>query len=241
LELGTWNLEVGTWNLELGRWNLELGTWKMELGRWNLEVGTWNLELGSRNLELGTWKTNLSSSFRLRTKNEIINIKSTIINPKGMTINYLATKPERQSRNVSTRIADEIEHASYSIWIANIWITNNRIFELLIEKAKYGLNVEIILDKGIWMDCEDLHKLQKFIDAGGELYLTEEQEDMPSPEKAFCLIDNCVVIDHQFDDESYKRQGYSNYFMREYPETLVEHYINEYFSVKMNCCVNRYS
>jgi hypothetical protein len=158
-----------------------------------------------------------------------------------MTINYLAKKTEWQAQSASARITQEIEHASYSIWIANIWITNNEIFGLLIEKAKCGLNVEILIDTGMWMDCDDLHKIQDFIDAGGEFYLTNEPDDIPGPEKAFCIIDNCVAIDHQLDNKSYKKQGYSHYFMREYPETLVEHYINEYFSIKNNNCLNRYS
>jgi hypothetical protein len=158
-----------------------------------------------------------------------------------MTISYLATKPEWKVQNAGMMMAIELERASYSIWIANIWITNDDVFELLIDKAKQGLNVEIVLDKGLWMDCNDLSKLQRFIDAGGEYYLMEEQEDCLSPEKAFCIIDNCVAIDHQSDNRSYRKQGYCNYFMREYPETLVDHYINEYFSVKKNCCANRYS
>jgi hypothetical protein len=158
-----------------------------------------------------------------------------------MTINYLARKPEWKIQDAGMSLAMELERARYSIWIANIWVTNNEIFELLINKAKQELNVEIILDKGVWMDCEDLHKLQRFIDAGGELYMVEEQKDGLSPEKAFCIIDNCVAIDHESNNKSYRKQGYSNYFMREYPETLVEHYINEYFSVKKKFCVNRYS
>jgi ornithine carbamoyltransferase len=158
-----------------------------------------------------------------------------------MTINYLARKPEQKIQDAGMRLAIELERARYSIWIANIWITNNELFELLIDKAKQGLNVEIILDKGVWMDCEDLHKLQRFIDAGGEFYLTKELENAIDLNGAFCLIDNSVAVDHVSDNQSYKRHGYSNYFMREYPETLVDHYINEYFSVKKKYCVNRYS
>jgi hypothetical protein len=158
-----------------------------------------------------------------------------------MTISYLVRKPELKIQDAGARMAVELGRARYSIWIANIWITNNGIFELLIDKAKEGLNVEIVLDKGIWMDCEDLRKLQRFIDAGGELYLTEEKEDGFDLSNAFCIIDNSVAIDHESDSKSYSEQGYSNYFMREYPETLVEHYINEYFSVKKKYCVNRYS
>jgi hypothetical protein len=158
-----------------------------------------------------------------------------------MTINYLAAKPEWKPQNVGIRIAEELERARYSVWIANMWITNDEIFELLINRAKQGLNIEIILDKGFWLDCSDKQNLQRFIDAGGELYLTEEHEESMIPENSFCVIDNCVAIDHESGSRSYRKSGYSNYFMKEYPETLVEHYINEYFSLKRTCCVNRYS
>jgi hypothetical protein len=158
-----------------------------------------------------------------------------------MTINYLARKPEWRIQDAGMRLAIELERARYSIWIANIWITNNELFELLIDKAKQGLTVEIILDKGVWMDCEDLSKLQRFIDVGGELYLTQDRENGLDLHNAFCIIDNSIAIDHESDNKTYKQSGYCNYFIREYPETLVEHYINEYFSVKKNCCLNRYS
>jgi hypothetical protein len=158
-----------------------------------------------------------------------------------MTISYLATKPEWNVQDARMSLSVELERACYSIWIANIWITDNGIFELLIEKAKSGISVEILIDNGLWLDCDDLAILQRFIDAGGELFILEEKYQIFKPENAFCIIDNCVAIDHQIENKPHKQNGYSNYFMREYPETLVEHYINEYLSVKKNCCANRYA
>jgi hypothetical protein len=161
--------------------------------------------------------------------------------PENMNMNYLASRPERKTQSVSERVVYELQKARYSIWIANIWFTDNAIYNLLIEKVKEGINVEIILSINKIMNCDENAKIQQFIDLGGEFFLINETEDITASHKGFCMVDYSTVIDSGFDDKSYLNPGYSAYFMREYPESLVEHYFNEYFSVKNKFCVNRYS
>jgi len=158
-----------------------------------------------------------------------------------MTINYLATKPEIKAENVSERIVSELQRAKYSIWIANVWFTDNAIYELLIEKVKEGINVEMLLSINKIMNCDENAKIQQFIDMGGEFFLINEAEHNQILHDRFCMVDYSTVIDSGFEDRTYLNQGYSSYFMREYPESLVEHYFKVYFSVKNKFCVNRYS
>ena len=158
-----------------------------------------------------------------------------------MTANFLATRPEIRTESVSNRVIGEFQRARYSIWIANIWFTDNAIYDLLIEKVKEGINVEILLSIDHIMSCDEYARLQRFIDIGGELFLINETEQNRILNKGFCMVDYSTVIDSGFEEKTYLEPGYSSYFMHEYPEALVDHYFNEYFSVKNKYCVNRYS
>ncbi len=155
-------------------------------------------------------------------------------------MSYLAAKPKQVIESVKQRITREFEQARFSIWVANVWFTDDEIVDLLIKKVEEGLNVEIILNKNRTMDCKELAKLQEFIDAGGEFYLINETEDNQMFNKGFCMLDYATIIDDEFEDNSHLNAGFSTYFLREYPEALVEHYINQYLSVKNNYCINRY-
>lgn len=155
-------------------------------------------------------------------------------------MSYLAAKPRQVIESVKHRIIREFEQARFSIWVANIWFTDEEIIDLLIKKVEEGLNVEIILNKNRMLDCKEQAKLQEFIDAGGEFYMVNETVVNRAFEKGFCMLDYATIIDDDFEDRSHLEPGFSTYFLREYPEALVEHYINQYLSVKNNYCINRY-
>ncbi|MFN8258822.1 MAG: phospholipase D-like domain-containing protein [Bacteroidales bacterium] len=158
-----------------------------------------------------------------------------------MTMNLLAKKTTNQAFTVSEQVVYEFERARYSIWIANIWFTDTAIYNLLMKKLREGINVEVILSAGKFMSCDENARIRKFIQAGGEFFPIRETEENKLCSSGFCMVDYSTVIDNGFTDKSYLQSGYSAYFIREYPEALVEHYFNEYFSIKNNFCVNRYS
>ncbi len=157
-----------------------------------------------------------------------------------MIMSYLAVKPRQIVESANQRIARELEQARFSIWIANVWFTDKKLIDLLIKKVREGLNVEIILNKNKSLGCREQAKLQEFIDAGGEFYLMNETDGNRMLDKGFCMLDYSTIIDDEFEDRTHLEPGFSTYFLREYPEALVEHYINQYLSVKNNFCINRY-
>lgn len=157
-----------------------------------------------------------------------------------MQVNLLKAEPKQVVESVSKRIIREIEKAKFSIWIANVWFADTAIYDLLIKKIDEGLNVEIVLNKSKFMDCKESAKIKEFIDAGGEFYMVNETSNNRMLDKGFCMIDYVTIIDEQVDDGSYLESGFNTYFMREYPEALVEHYMNQYLAVKNNHCINRY-
>lgn len=158
-----------------------------------------------------------------------------------MTVNFVAAQPEKMIENVNSRIIRELKKARYSIWLANVWFTDKTIYNILIEKINEGINVEILLPKNVPLNYHELSQVQDFIDAGGEFFLITETGHQSRPNKSFCLVDFSTVIDDDLDYKPIRGKGYSDYFMKEYPEALVEHYINEYFLLKNNDCISRFS
>ena len=158
-----------------------------------------------------------------------------------MVVNLLVAQPERMVESVNRRIIRELKKARFSIWMANVWFTDNTVYDILIEKVKEGINVEAMLHRNTPLDCKEQAQIQEFIDAGGEFFLINETGHNHMLNKGFCMIDYSMVIDEEFDGKSYLEPGFSPYFMREYPEALVDHYINQYFSVKNKYSINRYS
>ena len=90
-----------------------------------------------------------------------------------MIINFLLTKPVIEKETVSRKIIRELKKARYSIWLANIWFTDNEIYELLIEKLREGLNVEIVLNSNNWTIYEN-SSIQKLLT--DSQYLTTEMK-----------------------------------------------------------------
>lgn len=158
-----------------------------------------------------------------------------------MTVSFLAPTPKTMSKNVNSKIIMELKKARFSIWLANLWFTDKAIYDILIEKVKEGVNVEVLLDTNAPLNHTEQSKIQKLTNTGGEFFLTNETKQHQVLNRGFCMIDFSTIIDNDFDCKPPISEGFNTYFMKEYPKTLVNHYVNEYFSVKNNYCISRYS
>lgn len=156
-----------------------------------------------------------------------------------MIINFLLTKPLIEQETVSRKIIRELKKAKYSIWLANVWFTDNKIYDVLIEKLLEGLNVEIVLNSNQWTLYENSN-IQEFIDAGGEIYIVTETNESNAPDDKYCIVDYSTVINDDFKQEFFLKPGQGGNLLKENQETLVEQYINEYLLLKNNYCINRY-
>lgn len=96
--------------------------------------------------------------------------------------------------NIKEQIIEQLNTANKSIKVAVAWFTDAELFELLCEKAKEGLRVEVLIannsinhDSGI-----DYGKLNN---VGGKLYFIGEGADNePIMHHKFCIIDNNILI-----------------------------------------------
>lgn len=128
------------------------------------------------------------------------------------------------------QIINEVNRAKYCIWIAEAWFDDKAIYEALINKARAGLNVEIILlgdntrfDNNALNYCE-------FMDAGGELYYLNEDDSREIKYNEFCIIDFKTVICGSYRKVPSNKQ--KNIAIFKNFEHLTSTFTNEYMEMK---------
>ena len=99
--------------------------------------------------------------------------------------------------NIAERIQQEIHQANHSICIAMAWFTNQAIFERLIQKAKEGIEIslmisndEINLNSSIDFEQLNIGKSKVYKIGDGKKELLHHK---------FCVIDNNLVISGSYN------------------------------------------
>ncbi|MBN2757521.1 MAG: hypothetical protein JXR51_10120 [Bacteroidales bacterium] len=155
-----------------------------------------------------------------------------------MIINYLISNPRIEKESLNKQILNEIKKAKYSIWFANIWFSNKKLYQILMDKLDEGLNVEILVNPN-FISLNENYLIQDFIDNGGELYTLPYNNDTFFTNK-YCIIDYSKVISEDFKSEYSIKPNQGSAFIRESDSTMLEHYINDYMLLKNNYSINRY-
>jgi phosphatidylserine/phosphatidylglycerophosphate/cardiolipin synthase-like enzyme len=106
--------------------------------------------------------------------------------------------------NIGSRIQQEIENAQNTLYIAVAWFTNNNIFNAIIERAKAGITVFLIVSDDIINTHSKINysEIEKY---GGKFYRIGNSETELMHNK-FCIIDSLIVITGSYN-WSYKAEN----------------------------------
>jgi hypothetical protein len=99
-------------------------------------------------------------------------------------------------QNIRVSIIKEIEKANKSLKVAVYWFTNHELFDLLYQKQKNGVQCELIIHNDYINNREAGLPFQKFIDAGGRFYFSDEENPMHNK---FCIIDDQILINGSYN------------------------------------------
>lgn len=99
-------------------------------------------------------------------------------------------------QNIRSSIIKEIEKADKSLKIAVYWFTNDELFDLLHQKQLNGVQCNLIIHNDYINNRDTGLPFQKFIDAGGKFYFSDEENPMHNK---FCIIDNQVLINGSYN------------------------------------------
>lgn len=99
-------------------------------------------------------------------------------------------------QNIRISIVKEIEKANKSLKVAVYWFTNHELFDLLYQKQLNGVQCDLIIHNDYINNRDTGLPFQKFIDAGGNFYFSDEENPMHNK---FCIIDNQVLINGSYN------------------------------------------
>lgn len=98
--------------------------------------------------------------------------------------------------SIRKQIRKEISKSENEILIAVYWFTNQELFDILIEKLKEGVKIELIIHNDFINNRESGLPFQQFIDNGGKFYFSDSNNPMHNK---FCLIDRSVLINGSYN------------------------------------------
>lgn len=103
---------------------------------------------------------------------------------------------EAHFSNIRKSILKELSTASESIKVAVYWFTNHELFDIVYQKQLAGIQCDLIIHNDYINNRETGLPFQKFIDAGGNLYFSDEDNPMHNK---FCIIDQKVLINGSYN------------------------------------------
>lgn len=98
--------------------------------------------------------------------------------------------------NIRNSIIREIEKANKSLKVAVYWFTNHELFDMLYQKQLNGVQCDLIIHNDYINNRDTGLPFQKFIDAGGKFYFSDEDNPMHNK---FCIIDNQVLVNGSYN------------------------------------------
>lgn len=99
-------------------------------------------------------------------------------------------------KDIRNSIIKEIVKANKSIYIAVYWFTNHELFDIILEKQLSGVKCQLIVHNDYINNRNTGLPFQKFINAGGKFYFSDEENPMHNK---FCIIDNEVLINGSYN------------------------------------------
>jgi len=132
--------------------------------------------------------------------------------------------------NIAERIQQEISKAQKSVFIAVAWFTNKNLFNELVNKARNGTTVSLIISNdninlNSSIDFERLHigKSKVYKIGNGDTELMHNK---------FCIIDYSTVITGSYNWSYKAESNFENVIITSNDTTLAEQFISEFNSIR---------
>lgn len=132
--------------------------------------------------------------------------------------------------NIADRIQSEIRGAQKSIFIAVAWFTNGNIFNELIEKAKAGCNISLIISN----DDVNTNSKNNFalLEKHNSKCYKIGNGDTELMHNKFCVIDNSTVITGSYNWSYKAESNFENVIITHNDTTLAEQFISEFNNIR---------
>lgn len=134
--------------------------------------------------------------------------------------------------NIRTHISAELKKATSSIYVAVAWFTDKKLFSILCDKAKSGLDVQLIVVN------DDINRAygvnyQVLESVGGKVYLIDENTTGTLMHNKFCVIDEVTTITGSYNWSIKAQSNHENITITTESEELASSFINEFRRIKV--------
>jgi phosphatidylserine/phosphatidylglycerophosphate/cardiolipin synthase-like enzyme len=125
-------------------------------------------------------------------------------------------------------ILEHLGGARYDIYVAVAWFTDRELFDLIVQKVKQGLNVELILIKD-HINLNNSFNYNNFVENGGKLFWDDHHHK-------FCVIDREVVItgSYNWTYKASNRVKRENIIVIKHEKELIDKYSFEFRKLQKN-------
>lgn len=135
--------------------------------------------------------------------------------------------------NIAERIQQEISKAQKSVFIAVAWFTNKNLFNQLVNKARNGCTISLIISN----DSINLNSgidFEQLISAKSKVYKIGNGDNELMHNK-FCVIDYSTIITGSYNWSYKAEKNFENVIITNNDTTLAEQFITEFNNIR-----NRY-
>lgn len=132
--------------------------------------------------------------------------------------------------NIAERIQSEVKKAQKSVFIAVAWFTNKNLFDTLLEKAKNGCTVSLIIsDDSININSKnDFKELEKY----NSRCFKVGNGDTELMHNKFCIFDYSIVITGSYNWSYKAEKNFENVIINYNNTALAEQFILEFNKIR---------
>lgn len=132
--------------------------------------------------------------------------------------------------NISERIESEIIKAKKSVFIAVAWFTNKNLFNKLIDKARNGCTVSLIISNDN-INLNSSIDFEQLLTGTSKVYKIGNG-DTELMHNKFCVIDYCTVITGSYNWSYKAESNFENIIITNNDTILAEQFISEFNNIR---------
>ena len=132
--------------------------------------------------------------------------------------------------NIAERIQQEISKAQKSVFIAVAWFTNKNLFNELVNKARNGCTVSLIISNDN-INLNSSIDFEQLLTAKSKVYKIGNG-DTELMHNKFCVIDYSTVITGSYNWSYKAESNFENVIITSNDTTLAEQFISEFNNIR---------
>lgn len=134
--------------------------------------------------------------------------------------------------NIRAHISAELKQSTKSIYVAVAWFTDSQLFSMLCDKAKKGLDVQlIVMDDDITRNCSINY--EELETNGGRVYLIDSGKTGILMHNKFCVIDEMITITGSYNWSIKAQSNHENITITKENTLLANLFLEEFNRIKV--------